>query len=290
MNRILVAGATGYLGRHICKALQQQGHWVRALSRKKSLHRLGRVDDVVVADITQPESLEGVCTDIDFVISCLGKTRQTDKASYEDVDYQGNLNVLAQAKASQVKGFLYVHVLNAHLMNHVPGVKAKQRFVEALKASGIAYKIVSPTGYFSDMEGFLTMAKNGRGFLFGNGMAKINPIAGEDLANFCVAFLFGEQQQASVGGPEIYSYRQLAEYAFESCGRKPKIVHLPLWFVKPMFRVVKAIAPESISSPLQFFLTVATHDMVGESYGYQRLPHYFDMLAKRQQIGILQTP
>lgn len=99
MKKVLVAGATGYLGRYVVKELKKQGYWVRALARNpeklKDLEEF--VDDMFVGEVTKPETLDKVCDGIDFVISSVGITRQKDGLTFMDVDYRGNKNLLDAA-------------------------------------------------------------------------------------------------------------------------------------------------------------------------------------------------
>ena len=178
MKRVLVAGATGYLGRYVVKEFKKQGYWVRALTR--SADRLddlkNYVDEAFIGAVTDPASLDGICRDIDIVFSSIGITKQKDNLTYLDVDYQGNMNLLEEAKKEGVSKFIYISVLNADKMSHLKGIQAKLKFTEALKGSGLDYLVVSPNGFFSDMLEYLNMAKQGRGYLFGSGECRINPI------------------------------------------------------------------------------------------------------------------
>src|SRR5262249_49924387 len=142
MSKALVAGATGYLGRFVAKEFKERGSWVRVLARNpdklKTPGRFlepavaGLVDDVFVGEVTQPETLRGLCDGIEVVFSSIGITRQTDRVSYMEVDYQGNRNLLDLALAASVRKFVFVHAFNARLLQHLEGVRAKQRFVEEL--------------------------------------------------------------------------------------------------------------------------------------------------------------
>jgi len=196
MQRVLVAGATGYLGRFVVQEFNRRGYWVRALARNpKKLEETGpflepavidQVNEVLTGQITRSETLEGLCDNIDIVFSSIGITRQKDKLTYRDVDYQGNKNILNIALAGPVKKFIYVSVFNARMFEHLEIVKAHEDFVRDLQDCGLDYAVIRPTGYFSDMAEFLAMAKSGRVYLIGNGENKINPIHGADLAEVCV--------------------------------------------------------------------------------------------------------
>src|SRR5699024_9684357 len=145
------------------------------------------VDEIVVGDITKPNTLKHTCNDIDYVFSSVGITRKNNGLTFNDVDYQGNANLLKEAEHNHVSKFMYIHVcINKDWKRPGPLIDAKERFVEDLKASNIGHIIIRPTGYFSDLTQFLTMAKKGRVYLVGNGKTKMNPIHGEDLAKFCI--------------------------------------------------------------------------------------------------------
>ena len=123
-----------------------------------------------------------MCDGIDVLFSSIGITKQKDKVTFRDVDYQGNVNLLEAAQRAGVKKFVYVSVFNGPNLLHLDIVKAHEDFVEVLQTSGIDYAVLRPTGYFSDMTEFLEMAKKGRVYLIGRGSCRVNPIHGADLA------------------------------------------------------------------------------------------------------------
>jgi len=161
-QRVLIAGATGYLGKFIVKELKSRGYWVRALARDaRKIEPLKQsVDDLFVGQATQPVTLSGICKGIDIVISCLGITRQKDGLTYMDVDYQGNKNLLDEALGENVPRFMYISVFNADRLRHLEIVRAKEKFADELKAAGLDHIIVRPNGFFSDMQEFFNMARS----------------------------------------------------------------------------------------------------------------------------------
>ena len=224
MKKVLVAGATGYLGQFVVKALKAKGYWVRALGR--SAAKLAPVeeyaDELSIGEVTDPESLNGLCDGVDIVFSSVGITRQKDGLTYNDVDYQANRNLLTIAEASAVSKFMYVHVLNAEKLRHVAMIQAKQAFIDELKRSRLDHVVICPTGFFSDMEEILSMAHSGRVYLFGDGSSRINPIHGADLAEVCATALGSGENQIEVGGPEVLTYREIAELAFDVLGKNSR--------------------------------------------------------------------
>jgi len=84
MQRILLAGATGYLGGYIAKELLKRSYPVRVLARNPGKLKQNDIDvaEIFQAKITQPETIKGCCKDIDVVISSVGITRQKDGLTY----------------------------------------------------------------------------------------------------------------------------------------------------------------------------------------------------------------
>jgi len=283
MKRILAAGATGYLGRFIVQELHRRGYWVRALARsRQKLNGLeDDIDHVFLGEVTKPDSIEGITDGVDAVISSVGITRQKDNLSYLDVDYQGNLNLLNDALKHNVKKFIYVSVLDAQKMMNLKIVQAKERFVNALQNSPLAWTVIRPNGFFSDMREFLDMAEKGRVYLFGDGQYRANPIHGKDLAKVCVDMVESKEQEIDVGGPIIYTHLEIAEAAFKAAGREPKIFRIPVFIPRALLPVLRLCAPLKVYGPVEFFLTVLTRDMVAPKYGEEDLTDFFFQEAKK---------
>lgn len=276
-KRALVAGATGYLGKFIVKELKRQGYWVRALSRDSRKIEPVRqyVDEVFLGEATQPETLIGLCRNIDTVFSSLGITRQKEGRTYMDVDYQGNKNILNEARAENVSKFMYISVFNADTLRHLEIVKAKERFADELKEAGLQHFIIRPNGFFSDMTEFFNMAKRGRVYLFGNGEYRANPIHGADLAKTCVERLCSTGGEFDVGGPEILTQNEIALQAFAVLDKKPKITYIPLWIRNLTLKLVRRFTSVKTYGPIEFFMTVLTMNMVAPAYGQHTIKEYF---------------
>ena len=292
MRRVVVAGATGYLGRFVAKEFKLRGYWVRVLSRKKSakkLREVGRflqpaidkyVDEIFLGEVTNKESLKGLFDGIEIAFSSVGITRQKDKLSFMDVDYQGNRNLLDLALDAGVKKFIFVSAYNAHLFD-VEIAKAREKFVIELRDSGIDYSVVRPTGFYSDATEFLEMALKGRVYLVGRGDNRINPIHGADLARVCVDAVELDETDIPVGGPDVYTYRGIAELAFSVLGKKPRITSIPVSIVKGAVELLRPFNKHYYTLA-KFFLIAMQNDFVAPSFGIHRLGDYYrEVLGNR---------
>jgi len=274
---VLVAGATGYLGRFLCAEYARRGHHVTALVRNTARAE-GLADLSVEAEATRPETLAGVMDGVDLVVSSLGITRQADGPGYRDVDFRANLNLLREAEAAGVKRFAYVHVLNAEAMAGVPLVDARAAFVDTLQAADMPATVIAPTGYFSDMGKILDMARRGRVWLFGDGSQRLNPIHGEDLAGAIADATEAGRGWVEIGGPDVMTQDEIADAAFAALGTRPRITHLPDALRRAALAVLPVL-PRRVSGPARFFLTAAGMDMVAPRFGTRRLADHFAALA-----------
>jgi len=277
-QKVLVVGATGYLGQYMVKALHDAGYWVRALSRTEQKIEAVRpfLDDLFIGEATDPVTLAGICDDIDIVFSSLGITRQKDGLTYMDVDYQANKNVLDEALAAGVGRFMYISALHADKLRYVQILAAKERFADTLKAADIDHLIIRPNGFFSDMTAFLDMARNGRIYLFGDGKNRANPIHGADLAQACVAYLNQPGGEYDIGGPELLTQNEIAQQAFAAAGKPAKITHIPLWVKDTALWFIKTFTSVKTYGPIEFFMTVLAMEMVAPTYGHHTLKEHFE--------------
>lgn len=281
-KRVLVAGATGYLGQHLVKELKSRGYWVRILIRKEEQkEKFDDVDDFFVGQITQPSSLDGVTHNIDWVFSTIGITRQQDGMTYMDVDYQGNANLLHCALSDGVEAFQYISAINGDRLRHLKIFEAKEKFVDELKASGMNYSVMRPNGFFSDMRDFLDMAKGGRVYLFGDGRFRLNPIHGKDLAKVCVDKMENKEQEATIGGADILSHKDLGTLALSAWGKPIKITYLPDWTRRFTIWLMRTFTSSKTYGPIEFFLTAMADDNIADQYGEERLADYFRMEVQK---------
>jgi uncharacterized protein YbjT (DUF2867 family) len=281
MNQVIVAGATGYLGHFVVKTLQARNIPFKAIARNpEKLEKSGvPKSQIIEAEVTQCKTLSGIFSQGDCVISTVGITRQKDGLTYEDVDYQANMNLLNEAKRAGVKQFMYVSVINGRAMRHLAITKAKEKFVDALMDSGLRYCIVRPNGFFSDLSDFSDMAKKGKVYLFGRGEFKLNPIDGEDLAGAMVDTLKNPPDEFVIGGPDILTQNEIAELALKAWNKQVSIVHLPDWVRRLTVVLLKTFTPSTFYGPYEFFLTMMAQDNIAPRYGVKRADVHFRKLA-----------
>lgn len=280
VERIVVVGATGYLGRYLVHEFRTRGFDVCALVRSiDRAHAAGRNGAPALADLgvdfriidaEDPASIHGLLTPTDRLVSSLGVTSQ--KASPWDVDFRGNLALLAECERVECQSMMYVGALGIER-----GASAVQRakfaFTEVLTRSSIPSQVVHPSGYFSDLANVLTMVSRGIKIRVGAGSVRMNPIHGADLASFCADRIRAEGEWR-VGGPDILTYRDILDLAASSLNRTPREISVS----ENALEIGTKLAPrvsKRAGNLAEFFTDMMTHDAVGERTGTHTVAQFF---------------
>ncbi|GAB4821333.1 hypothetical protein N2152v2_008379 [Parachlorella kessleri] len=157
--KVLVAGATGGVGRAVVERLLAEGVPVRALVRDgvKAAARLpsSPLVEVVEGDVYQYQTVVRALHGCNAVICATGPTNRLDPAGPFKVDYQGTSNLVAAAKQAGVRKFVHVTSIGTDdllfPLNIYWGVLFwKKRGEEALQRSGLDYTIVRPGGLLNE--------------------------------------------------------------------------------------------------------------------------------------------
>lgn len=287
---VVVAGATGYIGKFAIKAFKEAGYHVRAITRDEArigvpgpFHAPGvreYCDEVVVAEVTRPETLGAVMEGADVVFSSVGISRQRDMLTFEQVDYQCNKNLLDAAQAAGVKKFIYVSMWGPEEIADLAITVAHEKVVKALEASSLDYAIVRPGGYFSDMGALMDMAKKGRSIIIGPGNNRFNPVHGADVARTAVEAVESDKIDHGIGGPDVYTQVEAAELAFEVLNKKPKLTHVPFWLARFLVGFIRLLSKQ-FGDLADFIVTAGEIDSVAPQNGKHTLRAHFEELAQQ---------
>ena len=263
--KVVLAGAFGHLGSDILRELIRQGHEVVATGRTVREVPGCTGYTAIASDAQKPETLRGLCDGADVVISTVGLTKASAEVSCYDVDYQGNMNLLAEAKRAGVKQFAYISVLKADGNPAVPMLDAKAKFEEELKKSGLGWVIFRPSGYFYDIaKVFMPMIEKGKVTLLGNKAVHCNVVDTPDFAAFIVEHMCDSGKLYNVGGKETWSYEELARMFFAAAGKEPNISRAPVWLFDVLAWVNKQ-KKNGKEAIIRFSKWTLTEEMVGDT-------------------------
>ncbi len=249
---MLVAGATGHIGRHVTRELVARGHEVVCLARAGGASTENRPRELLtgaelrLCEVTDPGSLreEGLRGErFDAVVSCLA-TRTGGIEDAWQVEYRANRNLL-EALADAAPHFVLLSAICVQ-RPRLAFQKAKLAFERELMTSGLRWSIVRPTAFFKSLSGQVEAVRRGRRFVvFGDGeRTACRPIGDADLARFLADCLVDPAKHDAIlpiGGPgEAVTPRQQAEILCELTGRPLRLLRVPVAVVDLVVALLSA--------------------------------------------------
>lgn len=280
MSTVLVAGASGSLGRHVAQALAGRGHRVVALTRRAgSVQGLPGVAEERVGDALQPGSLLPLMRGVDVVFSCLGASVMPSplagRATYTRVDTPANRALADAAREAGVGRFVYVGVAEGDALASLDYVRGHRLVVEHLRAIELPHAVVHPTGFFSAFAALLGMARWRVVPVIGDPSVRTNPIHPVDLAEVCADAVddegFGEQQ---VGGPQVLTRGEISALALAAVKRRGWVMRVPAGLVRAMAVPYTWVLPR-MGHILRFYAAVGQRDCIAPARGSRTLEDYF---------------
>ena len=230
-QRVLVAGASGYIGRHVVAALTERGHEVVALVRadRAPLERVERVR----AEATDADSLRRALTGhrYDAVVSCLATRSGVPEDAWR-VEHDANQNLLAAARDTRAARFVLLSAICVQ-RPRLAFQRAKLAFEALLAGAGLSHAIVRPTAFFKSLSGQIPRVRAGKPFLvFGDGRSTAcKPIAESDLASFLADLVEQTERMGifPIGGPgPAITPREQGTLLFELLGARPRFRSVPV--------------------------------------------------------------
>lgn len=243
---ILVVGATGLLGNHICRLLREEGRRVRALVRKGSpgearLRELGV--EIVSGDLRIPSDVDAACHGVEAVISTATAMGTKDRSlKLRAVDRDGQLSLVDAARRHGVGHFTFVSV-SPNFGDRSPLIRYKREVESAIRASGMHWTILQPTVF---MEIWLGPAlgwnpSTSQASIFGGGNVPLQWVSAVDVARYAVASLHEPRlrdRDVPLGGPDALSPNAVLEMFERISGRRYAVKRVPLAMLRAMAPIV----------------------------------------------------
>lgn len=179
-RRVLVVGATGFLGSKIVQNLALDNTVVvRAMSRRDPVAAANTDVEWVKGDMMDPTSLDAALQGVDAVISSAnGYMKESIEA-----DFRGNKNLIEAAARANVKRFVFLSIVNCEAAFDVPHFHAKKVAEDLLKASGVPYVLVRAPAFLDQSSDYVADGvKSGRFYAVGDKTTKWSYVITDDLA------------------------------------------------------------------------------------------------------------
>jgi uncharacterized protein YbjT (DUF2867 family) len=254
-NKILLTGASGFIGRHIVEHLLSRGFAVRCLVRRQvQLPAPPNTQDLLetaVGDITEPSSLTEALSGVHTVVHLVGIIRETPRATFQRIHVEGTGNLLAAATRAGVKRFFYMSGLGARPKARSRYHQTKWEAEELVRASGLQYVIFRPSVVFGPRGDFVNTLVDlvTRGPIIpivGDGRTPMQPVWIGDLVQAVEKTLTSPElwnQTWEIGGPNQLSFEEMIDTVAEVLGiRKPKL-HIPIPVMRPAALMLQFLTP-----------------------------------------------
>jgi uncharacterized protein YbjT (DUF2867 family) len=254
-RRVTVLGASGFLGRYIVRHLAEEGAVIAAVSRHASdagfLKPMGDVGQItpIDADIQDDQALEAVVAGAEIVVNAVGILFERGRQSFEALHARLPVRIAAAAQKAGAKQILHVSAIGADAQAPSSYGRSKAAGEAELRAAFPSAIVLRPSLVFGPEDEFFNrfaaLARLSPVLpLVGGGTTRFQPVFVADVAAAAVAALASPDAQGGIyqlGGPRIYTFRELMELMLREIGRRRLLVSVPYglaafeaWFLEFM--------------------------------------------------------
>ncbi len=237
---VTVFGGSGFLGRHVVRALARRGYRVRAAVRRPDLaghlQPLGAVGQIhaVQANVRYPESVRAALRDADIAINLVGILAESGKQRFVAVQADG-AGTIAEAAAATGLRLIHVSAIGADPESSSAYARSKAEGEAAVLRASPAATIFRPSIVFGPEDDFFNrfaaLARLSPALpLIGGGHTRFQPVFVGDVAAAIAMAADGQARQGvayELGGPEVLSFRRLMKYVLATIGRRRLLVPIP---------------------------------------------------------------
>jgi NADH dehydrogenase len=242
---VTVFGGSGFLGRHVVRALAKLGYRIRVAVRRPELagflQPLGQVGQIhaVQANVRHPASVEAAAREADVVINLVGILFERGRQRFDAVQTFG-AEAVARAAAAGGAHMIHVSAIGADAeapSRYARSKAAGERLVLAAVPSAV---IMRPSVLFGPEDDFFNKFAAIARFspalpLVGGGHTRFQPVFAGDVASAIVAAIEGRAKDGEVyelGGPEVRSFKELMQFLLATIERRRLLVPIPFALAK----------------------------------------------------------
>ncbi|WP_303721443.1 complex I NDUFA9 subunit family protein [Malonomonas rubra] len=250
--KILLTGATGFVGQEVLRTLLKVNHEVRALIHNQSKIKQVTGAEVHIGDTTRPESLTEALAGCDAVIHLVGIIREYPHRgiTFQKLHTESTRNMLETAKDQGVTRFLHMSANGTRADAVTNYHKTKWAAEQLVRQSGLDWTIFRPSLIYGPSDQFINMLaalirKLPVVPVIGDGKYRLQPVSVKDVATGFVRALDCPEsigQAYHCGGPQVYSYDELLDLVGVAMGKKKVYkLHQPLAMMKPVVALLQSI-------------------------------------------------
>jgi len=241
------------------KQLVAQGKNVRAMVRDtdKTAKRLGDVAskiEIVNGDVREREKIKPLFEDVSTVIHLVAIAIEKGGTTYEDVNYQGTINVVDAAVAAGVQRFINMSQNGATPDSPYRFLRSKGRAQAYVAEHAPAWTALRPSAIFGPQDEFFnTFARLLKVTpivfpLVGGGKALFQPVSVDDVVEATVRSVSDDStigKELALGGPEVLTLGEIEKRVMQAVGARRIMVPAPVGLLRPAVWVMERVLPGS---------------------------------------------
>ena len=287
---VLVTGGAGFVGNNIIEKLVQRGEPVRAMVRtpEKAKMRLGKYGDkveIVQGDVTDRSSLSRIMQGVTAVVHTVAISMEKGVQTYEEVNYQGTINIADAAMDAGIKRFINISQNGADSSLPYRFLASKGKAQEYIASTDLAWTALRPSAIFGPQDEFFnTFARLVRLTpiifpLIGGGTAEFQPVSVFDVAEATVRSLEDDStigKELVIGGPEVLTLGEIEKRVLNALDTSRVMIPAPVFLLRPAVWVMENTLPGSpVSTSLLELLAVPNttpNNALVEQFNMEPLP------------------
>ena len=255
---VTVYGGSGFLGRHVVRALAKRNYRIRVAVRRPELANflqpLGRVGQIhaVQVNLRHARSVEAAARDAQVLVNLVGILAEGGRQRFDAVHTFGAEQVALAASAHGAR-MVHVSAIGADANSPAHYARSKAAAEKLVLAAQPSATIMRPSILFGPEDDFFnrfaSLARMSPVLpLIGGGLTRFQPVFVGDVAQAIADAVDGKARPGTIyelGGPEVRTFKELMQYVLATIERKRLLVPVPFFFAK-----MKAIGLQFMPSPL----------------------------------------
>lgn len=279
---ITVFGGSGFVGRHIVRRLAKAGYRLRVATRRpnealflKTAGTPGQIE-IVQANIRDAASIEAALTGSDAVVNAVGILFEKGKQKFAALQADGAACIADLAAQNAIEHMVHISAIGADAASASLYAQSKAAGEAAVQAALPQAHILRPSiivgpedDFFNRFAGLAMLAPALP--LIGGGTTKYQPVSVFDVAAAVEACLSGaEAGLYELGGPDVFSFKQLMQLLLSEIARDRLLVPLPFAAAKAI-AVLAQFMPKPLLTPDQLILLKSDNLVSAQARGFADL-------------------
>jgi NADH dehydrogenase len=286
-KHLCIIGGSGFVGHAITHVARAKGHYVTVACRHPERARSIMVDGVRFSriDIIDGKGLNEALAGSECVINLVGLLFEKGRYSFEATHVQGTRHILDTCRNLGIKQYIHMSALGADRTSASAYARTKAEAEEKVRESGLRWTIFRPSIIYGAGDSFFNKFKKMSQFLpvlpVIAGSTRFQPVWVNDVAGAfvqCVANRHVYEKTFELGGPKIYTFKELLELLMKTLHRQRLLLPVPPAMAKVMAAVMQYL-PTPPLTPDQLILLQRDNVVEGEAF-----PKRFGSPARLEEI------